>query len=196
MLHILLLRFVNITFIDPKCNKIKQIYRIFGQTMMVKWESFVVNRHGRVVLWFELGRQKPRWLMKARDGRRKKTLDTERKVRDTEYHARELWETVFYIFFCVKMCMKIQIKRKLLMKKKKKKTKKLTFVWLRNTRTCLSSLEAHPLHHQHHRSSKRKRKIKIVTLLGLRSEIKSRKLTIRNNISRNCFLLCSAFLWE
>ena len=73
-----------------------------------------------------------------------------------------------------------------------KKTKKLTFVWLRNTRTCLSSLEAHPLHHQHHRSSKRKHKIKIVTLLRLRSEIKSRKLTIRNNISRNCFLLCSA----
>ena len=74
----------------------------------------------------------------------------------------------------------------------KKKAKKLTFVWLRNTRTSLRSLEAHPLHQQQHRSSKRKRKIKIVTLLGLRSEIKSRKLTIRNNISRNCFLLCSA----
>ena len=85
--------------------------------------------------------------------------------------------------------MKIQLKRKLSMKKK---PKKLTFVWLRNTRTCLSSLEAHPHHHQHHRSSKRKHKIKTVTLLRLRSEIKSRKLTIRNNISRNCFLLCSA----
>ena len=28
--------------------------------------------------------------MKERDGRRKKTLDTEREVRDTEYHAREI----------------------------------------------------------------------------------------------------------
>ena len=91
--------------------------------------------------------------------------------------------------------MKIQIKRKLLMKKKKKKKNKETYICLVTEHKNLFELPrgtptpppAPPLF-----KKKRKHKIKIVTLLRLRSEIKSPKRTIRNNISRNCFLLCSA----